>query len=110
VASVNPNGQWLFESFAPLTLPVGNYLLGNVFFSDAPAFSAEPFADTTTIPQITFTGGVRGPSNGGFVVPAPTTSSPAFGPTLEAVPEPATLGLMVLGLLGAGFAGRKRRS
>jgi hypothetical protein len=27
-----------------------------------------------------------------------------------AVPEPATLGLMVLGLLGAGFAGRKRRS
>jgi hypothetical protein len=27
-----------------------------------------------------------------------------------AVPEPATLGLMVLGLLGAGFAGRKRRN
>jgi hypothetical protein len=26
------------------------------------------------------------------------------------VPEPATLGLMVLGLLGAGFAGRKRRN
>jgi hypothetical protein len=26
-----------------------------------------------------------------------------------AVPEPATLGLMVIGLLGAGFAGRKRR-
>jgi len=27
-----------------------------------------------------------------------------------AVPEPTTLGLMVLGLLGAGFAGRKRRN
>jgi len=26
------------------------------------------------------------------------------------VPEPATLGLMVLGLLGAGFAGRRRRN
>lgn len=25
-------------------------------------------------------------------------------------PEPAVLGLMVLGLLGAGFAGRKRRN
>jgi hypothetical protein len=31
-----------------------------------------------------------------------------IGPT-GAAPEPATLGLMVLGLLGAGFAGRKRR-
>jgi hypothetical protein len=27
-----------------------------------------------------------------------------------ATPEPATLGLMVLGLLGAGFVGRKRRN
>jgi hypothetical protein len=27
-----------------------------------------------------------------------------------AVPEPATLGLMILGLFGAGFAGRKRRN
>jgi hypothetical protein len=27
-----------------------------------------------------------------------------------AVPEPATLGLLVLGLLGAGFAGRKRQN
>jgi hypothetical protein len=27
-----------------------------------------------------------------------------------AVPEPATLGVMVLGLLGAGFARRKRRN
>jgi hypothetical protein len=27
-----------------------------------------------------------------------------------AVPEPVTLGLLVLGLLGAGFAGRKRRN
>ena len=25
------------------------------------------------------------------------------------MPEPATLGLMVVGLLGAGFSGRKRR-
>jgi hypothetical protein len=32
-------------------------------------------------------------------------SVPATG-----APEPATLGLMVLGLLGAGFAGRRRRN
>jgi hypothetical protein len=38
--------------------------------------------------------------------------SPAFAVlgTPVSAPEPATLGLMVLGLLGAGFAGRKRRS
>jgi hypothetical protein len=29
---------------------------------------------------------------------------------LTSAPEPATLGLLVLGLLGAGFAGRKRRN
>jgi hypothetical protein len=29
---------------------------------------------------------------------------------IATAPEPATLGLLVLGLLGAGFAGRKRRS
>jgi len=29
---------------------------------------------------------------------------------VAAVPEPATVGLMVLGLLGAGFAGRRRRN
>jgi hypothetical protein len=28
----------------------------------------------------------------------------------SALPEPATLGLLVLGLLGAGFAGRRRRN
>jgi len=35
--------------------------------------------------------------------------SKAMTTASAAVPEPATLGLMVLGLLGAGFAGRKRR-
>jgi hypothetical protein len=29
---------------------------------------------------------------------------------LASAPEPATLGLLALGLLGAGFAGRKRRN
>ena len=31
-------------------------------------------------------------------------------PVSAAVPEPATFGLMVLGVLGAGFAGRRRRN
>ena len=39
---------------------------------------------------------------------------PFFGsdatPAFAVAPEPATLGLMVLGLLGAGFAGRRRRN
>jgi hypothetical protein len=47
------------------------------------------------------------PGSGGLVFPFDLVfhSVPATG-----APEPATLGLMVLGLLGAGFAGRKRRN
>jgi hypothetical protein len=107
VGSANPAGQWRFQSFAPLTLSVGEYLIGSVLTGSGPNFQfGSPFV---TIPEITVTGGVTGPSNTGFAAPLAPFSDLRFVATLEKVPEPATLGLMVLGLLGVGFSGRKRR-
>jgi len=51
----------------------------------------------------------RAPTSGtGFVFNRTSSVTGSAIPT--SVPEPATLGLMVLGLLGAGFAGRKRKN
>jgi len=51
----------------------------------------------------------RAPTSGtGFVFNRTSSVTGSAVPT--GVPEPATLGLMVLGMLGAGFAGRKRRN
>jgi PEP-CTERM motif len=99
VASASTDGEWLFDSFAPITLPAGVYVLGNVFFANVPV--AQTGAPFTTIPEITEDGGVQGPANGGFAAPLTSFDEPIFGPTLEtaAVPEPESASL-----LGFGFA------
>jgi hypothetical protein len=45
-----------------------------------------------------------------FKASGPAGNNGAVLDNVYLAPEPATLGLMALGLLGAGFAGRKRRS
>jgi len=58
------------------------------------------------------TGGTARNTGSGFFRLSPSSLAPAFEVlgTPAGVPEPATLGLMVLGLLGVGFAGRRRRN
>jgi hypothetical protein len=108
VASANTSGQWLFESFAPITLAPGDYVIGNVFTIDQPLIAFN--ASITAISQITLTGGRAGAPGVGLTEPLVSFSPPVYGPTLEtvAVPEPGTLSLLGLGFAGI-FGGRAKR-
>src|SRR5579863_3405274 len=114
VASSDPTGQWLFGSFASITLTPGDYLIANVFFDRSPL--AAFISSITAIPQITVTGGVVGTSDGGLTPPLSPYRPAIYGPTLEtvAVPEASTWAMMLLGFAGLGFTGlqsaRRRRT
>jgi PEP-CTERM motif len=105
VPSADRDGQWLFASFAPITLAPGDYLIGNVFFDSNPVASVTP--SITTIPQITLVGAVEGTSDGGLTAPSTSFDFSVYGPTLEtlAVPEASTWAMMLLGFAGLGFMG-----
>src|SRR5579863_9820369 len=105
VASARSDGQWLFESFAPITLAPGDYVIGNVFFDSNPLAAVD--SSITAISQITPTGGVTGTVDGGLTAPLVSFSPPIYGPTLEtvAVPEASTWAMMLLGFAGLGFMG-----
>jgi hypothetical protein len=109
VASASTGGQWLFETFAPITLPVGEHVIGNVAGNDLPL--AEIGATFVTIPQITLLGGTEGTNNGGLSAPTSPFAEPIFGPTLQltSVPEPSTWAMTLLGLMGLGYAGYRQR-
>ena len=108
VASASADGLWLFEDIALLTLAPGSYVIGSVFFSQLP--TAHVGASFTNIAEIAVVGGVLGPFDAGLVFPGDSFEFPIFGPTmrLAAVPEPATLALLGLGLAGFGAVRRRK--
>jgi hypothetical protein len=109
VASASADGEWLFENIGALVLNPGSYVIGSLFFGDFPLAQIDsPF---TTIADIALTGGVRsGGAGDGFAFPDSGFASPVFGPTmrLAAVPEPAGLALVGLGMTLVGLRRRVR--
>jgi hypothetical protein len=114
VGSSSPNGRWLFESIAPVTLGVGDYVLGALYSPNDSGDPSRALANAITIPQITF-GQARlgGPT---ATLDFPTLLRPAFndgffGPNLQvaAVPEPVTLLLLPAGIGLLALHRRRRR-
>jgi hypothetical protein len=115
VPSASSDGQWLFTSIVPLTLPPGNYVMGAVWGD--PIIGADPFrlnANATSF--VNYTGPCAT-----FLLTAPDLVFPDcgtgslnnasyFGPNLAiAVPEPNGLALLLIAAIGA-FAGMRLRS
>ncbi len=112
----NGDGVWRVESIATLLLAPGRYVLGLTFFDETPLSQVD--TTFTTIPEITYVNPTQTSAGGDSGLTFPDLVLPGsegfFGPNLlladaSMLPEPTTLAVFGLGLLGLGLAARRRR-
>ena len=106
-------GNYRYDSIAPLLLGAGNYVIGGEFFN---GLLPSDLAGVTTAPNFTWTGDRQSPGSFAF----PTESYLTYGDQgialvnfsiaqTNAVPEPATWAMMLIGFGGIGVSLRRRK-
>ena len=113
VVSASPSGRWLFETIDTLTLDPGNYLIGSLFYPEAP-LTTRAGGELVTI-DIFVTGGQASSLDGdtGFMAPLVALDEAIYGSTMRlapaaAVPEPGSL--LLVAAAGLALLATRRRA
>jgi hypothetical protein len=116
VASASPAGRWLFTNVAPFNLSAGTYVLGAYYPNLLDTFRQDTGLGITTIPGVTHLNRRNAFPIDGFAFPDQVfVAGGYFGPNLSttpvgvtAVPEPSSLALLALGIIGLAYNGGRR--